>query len=193
MTKETIVDTAISLFQERGYNNVTVMDICNACSITKPTFYNYVSGKESLIIKIYDNIISKLLKNTYQLFSLESSYQQLLSIFSILIEETQKYGADLFSQLFIANLNENRYSFALRDSLTQLCLSIIQKGQANGEFLNPYDATLLYQTIAHLFTGYETVWCINKGESHFKKDFFASLELVLLVEEKQKNLYLQFL
>ena len=56
MTKEIIRNKAISLFVEKGYNNVTVVDICEACSITKPTFYNYIPSKESIILNIYDDI-----------------------------------------------------------------------------------------------------------------------------------------
>lgn len=92
MTKEIIRNKAISLFVEKGYNNVTVVDICEACSITKPTFYNYIPSKESIILNIYDDIINDFLSQTFHLFALESSYEQLVCVFSMLISQTKKYG-----------------------------------------------------------------------------------------------------
>ena len=37
-TKDKIFDTAIKLFKEKGYNNVTVNDICDACEISNLPF-----------------------------------------------------------------------------------------------------------------------------------------------------------
>ena len=74
-----------------------------------------------------------LVKDTYKLVDSDSHYQQLLIVFSTLIKDTKKYGYDLFSQMFIANLKENRNSFAMRENLTKLCIIIIKKAQKNKE------------------------------------------------------------
>ena len=47
--QEQIIQTALHLFYERGFKNVSVMDICDACDITKPTFYKYVPSKEEIL------------------------------------------------------------------------------------------------------------------------------------------------
>lgn len=127
ITREEISDTAVKLFLDKGYNNVTIQDICNELNITKPTLYKYISNKEDLILDLYDSTIDHLVKDTYKLVDSDSHYQQLLIVFSTLIKDTKKYGYDLFSQMFIANLKENRNSFAMRESLTKLCIIIIKK------------------------------------------------------------------
>ena len=110
ITREEISDTAVKLFLDKGYNNVTIQDICNELNITKPTLYKYISNKEDLILDLYDSTIDHLVKDTYKLVDSDSHYQQLLIVFSTLIKDTKKYGYDLFSQMFIANLKENRNS-----------------------------------------------------------------------------------
>ena len=40
ITKEEISQTAVQLFLDKGYNNVTIQDICNELHITKPTYIN---------------------------------------------------------------------------------------------------------------------------------------------------------
>lgn len=44
-----IMDTALRLYREKSASEVSVLDICQACSMTKPTFYKYVSSKESIL------------------------------------------------------------------------------------------------------------------------------------------------
>ena len=133
MSKEEISKAAIHLFLEKGYSHVTIQDICDEIKITKPTFYNYISSKEELILDLYDVTISSLVSNTYQLVDVDTHYEQLLVIFSTLIRDTKKYGYDLFSQMFIANLKENHHSFDMRDNLTTLCILIIKKAQDKKE------------------------------------------------------------
>ena len=60
ITREEISDTAVKLFLDKGYNNVTIQDICNELNITKPTLYKYISNKEDLILDLYDSTIDHL-------------------------------------------------------------------------------------------------------------------------------------
>lgn len=59
--KEEIIDTSYQLFISRGYDNVSVMDICRACQITKPTFYKYIPSKEDLLVFYYDGTVETLM------------------------------------------------------------------------------------------------------------------------------------
>ena len=193
ITKEEISKAAIHLFLEKGYSHVTIQDICDEIKITKPTFYNYISSKEELILDLYDVTISSLVSNTYQLVDVDTHYEQLLVIFSTLIRDTKKYGYDLFSQMFIANLKENHHSFDMRDNLTTLCILIIKKAQDKKEILNTSSPEILYLAIAHMFTGFEALWCINKGIEDFENNFYQSLNSILLVSDELKDVYKNYI
>ncbi|WP_225840238.1 TetR/AcrR family transcriptional regulator [Streptomyces sp. NK08204] len=43
-------DTAIGLFQQKGYEHVTVADIAAAVDISKPTLFRYFPAKEDLVL-----------------------------------------------------------------------------------------------------------------------------------------------
>jgi len=48
-----ISDAAFRLFREKGYDNVSVMDICHEVGITKPTFYKFAASKDALLSQFY--------------------------------------------------------------------------------------------------------------------------------------------
>lgn len=53
--KDLILNTAIILFAEKGYDGVGVQEICVESKITKPTLYYYFSSKAGLLSAIIEN------------------------------------------------------------------------------------------------------------------------------------------
>jgi AcrR family transcriptional regulator len=48
-TRETIAAAAMRLFQEHGYDAVTVADVAKAANVSEKTVFNYFSAKEDLV------------------------------------------------------------------------------------------------------------------------------------------------
>lgn len=185
--KEKISRAAIKLFLDKGYAQVTIQNICEACGITKPTFYKYAGSKENLILDLYDITIKGLLIDNYLFLNTSTHYEQLILVFRTLISVTAKYGPDLFSQMFISNLKNDHHSLDMREDLTKLCVVIIEKSQQAGEIRAAGDAAAIYRGIAHMFTGYECLWCIKKGSYDWESEFFESLEELLDVRENLRK------
>lgn len=53
-TKERIVDTALELFAQRGYDGTSVRDIAGAVGIRESSLYNHFSGKRAIFDAIVD-------------------------------------------------------------------------------------------------------------------------------------------
>ena len=58
--KQLILNAALTLFSEKGYEGVGVQEICTASNITKPTLYYYFSSKSGLLCAIIENFGKKL-------------------------------------------------------------------------------------------------------------------------------------
>ncbi|MGM9972583.1 MAG: TetR/AcrR family transcriptional regulator [Clostridiaceae bacterium] len=193
LTKKDISQKAIDLFLEKGYNNVTINDICQACDITKPTFYKYAGSKEDLILDLYDLSINDLTKDPYYFIEASSHYEQLIMVFHKLMADTESFGSDLFSQMLISNLTEDHHSFDMRAELTRICTLIIKKAQEKGEIKNMNPPEILYNTIAYTFTGYEVSWCIKKGELDFRGELYNSIIAILDVKEELREVHKKYL
>ncbi len=189
ISREFIREKTIELIKNNGYSNVTINDICAECSITKPTFYKYAGSKDELILDLYDTTISRLTSDPYKFIESDSYIEQLVVIFSMLIKDTLAFGSELFSHMLISNLEENRHSFDMRDELTKIGILIIKKAQKKGEIKNMNSPELLYSSLAHIFTGYEVIWCMNSGSTDIIDSFFESMNAVLCVCEEYKDLY----
>lgn len=55
-----ILEQALALFSERGYDAVGVQEICEAAGITKPTLYHYFGSKRGLLEAILEKSFSEL-------------------------------------------------------------------------------------------------------------------------------------
>ncbi len=183
MDKKTISDIAYDLFREKGYEKVSVQEICDACNITKPTFYSYVKSKENLLVTFYDDVTVNIVSNLSTILSANNSWEQFLIIFRSLIQESYRVGADINSQLFISNLKSDSNSFDLRDNLTEIMVSIIKRGQDKNEILNQSTPEVLYEAAAYTFTGYEVMWCIKKGDLEWEKRLFSAFEAMFDVRK----------
>ncbi len=175
-TKDFIIEKANQLYRERGYRNVTVIDICEACNISKTTFYYHLTSKEDTILNFYDSLTHNISQHLISILSKDNYWEQLLSCFESLIKEDKKYGTDFFSQMLISNLKKDYGSYELRSELTNIAVMIIEKGQAAGQIRNKSDAKSLYIASAYAFLGYEVTWSIKKGNFDWLEETRRALE-----------------
>lgn len=186
-TRESIIEAANKLYLERGYDKVTVMDICAACKITKTTFYYHLKSKEDTILDFYTDVTHSITKQLSEILMADNHWEQLLLCFRILITETKKYGSEFMSQMMISNLKEDSHSFDMRDDLTNVAIAVIRKAQESGQIHNKADAEQLYTAAAYAFSGMELIWCIKSENFSWDKELMRTLECIFEVDDSVKT------
>lgn len=62
--RDLILEQALTLFAERGYNGVGVEELATTAGVTKPTLYHYFGNKqgvlEAIVVERYDPFIAEL-------------------------------------------------------------------------------------------------------------------------------------
>ncbi|CAJ1225564.1 hypothetical protein LZY01_20650 [Levilactobacillus zymae] len=180
-TRKLILHTAYELFKEKSYEDVSVTDICNACRLTKPAFYYHFSSKSDLLLHYYDNAVDQISLQTKEKSS--NYWQQLVSCFVQLIEAGTGLGVDITSQLFIANLTENKGSFDFNQRFSEICIELITKAQKVGQIRNQKSPADLFVAASVMFTGYAVFWAVKNADFDRVKNVVASLEVVFDVPE----------
>lgn len=181
--RDTILNKAHILYQEKGYSNVTINDICELSNISKPTFYSYFKNKEDTIIHIYDIITAEIVNDVPKLILARNCYEQLLLCFDSLIQQSVAIGYDLISQMFRINLDEDKGSYDFQARFSEVCIAITKRGQEKGEFRNTSNAKELYQVLCYAFTGYEVTWCIKNGQFDFSEQVKKAIQMIYMVDE----------
>ena len=64
-TKEKIVQAAIRLFQQRGYEKTTSNDIAAQAGVSVGSFYVYFTDKRQILFTIFDRLADELYKNVF--------------------------------------------------------------------------------------------------------------------------------
>jgi AcrR family transcriptional regulator len=62
-TKRRILDTAITLFAERGFEACTMRDIAAAVGIKAPAIYNHYSAKEEVLAAAMEHIMGRFMRS----------------------------------------------------------------------------------------------------------------------------------
>ncbi|MCP3776655.1 TetR/AcrR family transcriptional regulator [Paenibacillus sp. MZ04-78.2] len=80
--KERIFTQAVKLFKEKGFDNVTVEEITQACGIAKGTFYNYFPKKEAVLLHLAESQLKSVHESIQRNENMPDLKQQLLLLFS---------------------------------------------------------------------------------------------------------------
>lgn len=106
--KKQLLTTAIDLFKKEGYQNVTVQSICDACHVTKGSFYYHYPHKESLLMDYY-HIVSdgEMTEVLAEMFRIPDSFDKLWRLFRFYIDSSVRMGADLLKNLLKMNLDND--------------------------------------------------------------------------------------
>ena len=59
-THELILNTALQMFLEKGFENTSLRDVCKKCNVTTGAFYKHFKDKEDVFCQIVQPVIDKI-------------------------------------------------------------------------------------------------------------------------------------
>jgi AcrR family transcriptional regulator len=176
-TRALLLETALGMFHDHGYDAVTVGMISEAVGISKNTFYYYFKSKEDLLTASFGTRrgIEKD-RLTDILLSDENYFEQFWMLMEPPLKFAEGFGSEIL-KLFL-RLHENKgfiFSYAL-DELEDAKIRIIEKAQAAGEVRNPNRAAVLFEAAWTLMIGALMTWAFFDGSFDLREVVRAQLE-----------------
>lgn len=180
-TRDTIIQTAVGLFKEQGFDEVTIADICKKSGINKTTFYYYFKSKHALLKDYYvmRNDIAPNVLNV--LISEENPLEQLWLMLMCSINFVLDTGWQIIKQVYILNLTKDIQSFQATQqkiAVFTAMRTVLAKAQAANMVLNRSDPKTLLVILVHMTYGITYSWCAKEGSFDLKKAnriFFENL------------------
>lgn len=91
-SKDTILETALKLFMEKGYSGTGISEIVEQAGVTKPTLYYFFNSKvglfQAVLEEYYTELINQLKKSTY--YSPESN-DYYKDVYPVLVSTVETY------------------------------------------------------------------------------------------------------
>ncbi len=176
-TKARIRNAAMSLFKQKGFDVVTIDEICISVGITKPAFYYHYKSKQNIFDSFYDEVIEKTNSKMATMFSMSAYWQRLWIILELFVDHTELAGYDVITQILKYSLDgQNEILRKYFDSTSGVQIEIIKKGQARSEIRSALPAETLYELSEKIIFGTVVLWCMNQGMFNLKKTILKSLE-----------------
>ncbi|MEL7657173.1 MAG: TetR/AcrR family transcriptional regulator [Bacillota bacterium] len=180
-TQTRIIDCALALFKEHGYNNVTIQQICKSAGVTKSTFYYHFPSKEALIEGYTDQISRSTQENFSDILALDSHIKQLWAIFNSYTQKNNEYGASIVNQVYSTMLSTcDEIDFPQSLSLFNTVVILIEKSQKAKEINNLSLPSDIAKILYYGSRGIVYSWAAEQGGFRLEdklKDLFNTLFL----------------
>ncbi len=158
-TKNKIIDVSMSLFSDKGYQAVTMKDICEKSELSRGGVYRYFASTKEVFLAMLDREIDGA---TLDINKGIANKVSALKMFEVYLENEKNLIFSNLQGLFHATHEfafvetEYRGYFDNRVSLSvELVKKILSYGQANGEFKS-FDSLVMATHIIYLFDGIKT-------------------------------------
>lgn len=155
-TRRGLMEAALRLFIERGFDATTVKDITDAADVAKGTFFNYFDTKEAILPAIAAHRLEQLQVALRPEEGAPDSPVARIKMALRLVAEDPLCEKQLAQQLFAAMMHRREIGpgHALRDLLAQQ----VRQAQAVGEIRQELDPLYIAGVIRSLFFQRLATW-----------------------------------
>ena len=160
--KDEIVRKAISLFEEYGYDNVSLNRICEESGVSKTTFYYYFKSKEDLITEYLPAQDQIMMEHMADVLSRETSLDQYWGLLSINIDMNSRIGEDMLSTSYITYLKRREYYLPHEGATFAISTNLLVRCQRDKLVLNITPAAELNEAVCYALRGVCMSWAMNK-------------------------------
>mgnify|MGYP000852017104 FL=1 len=157
--KDRILDAALRIFAEKGFQNATITEISKKAGVSEATIYEYFGTKEDLLFAIPEKISNDTFEASSKVIpyikGAEEKIRAILLFYVQLYQSNPDYSALVLLQLMSnKRFRQTPAHAAIRKSSHGL-LDCIREGIADGSFKKDADPylirSMLMGTIEHLF------------------------------------------
>jgi AcrR family transcriptional regulator len=178
-TRSDIYNAAMNLFLRRGFDSVTIDDICDAADVARATFFLHFPAKEALLIEYGARANDELgaAIGTYR----GSATATIRMALKMLAERAARHPdvVRLVMREVMARprvLSEHHESTA---DLVNLLAAVIRRGQQAGEFRRRTKPTVAALTACAAFFALIYTWVRHDGKIDIEASVAETLDIVL--------------
>lgn len=187
-TRMHVLECAIELFKESGYENVTIKNICEKSEIAKSTFYYHYQTKEDLIKDFFKSIDINVEQMMQVLLADDDCLEQMWKIIELYYKRLLDAGVEITRMVYLKNLVQDKHILGAENAMArELYLTLLRRARENNEIMNGIRSDEeLYTSLVYSLTGISYLWCVQNGEFDILAKCRMSFETILGYVPKNK-------
>lgn len=177
-SKNAIVEAAVKMFGEKGYQETTVADIMHAADLGIGTFYNYFESKEDILKFQLSEIIMEINRSYQTLAGKERSAAENITEMFLLtarILDERRFVLPLFLSAANRGASPKEYAPDGQPAFRHMFEQMVAEGQANGEFRDDVPP----QIVAEMFHSVFQAASFSRLSISFMDNIQFKLSLIL--------------
>jgi AcrR family transcriptional regulator len=167
--RQQIIETALHLFRQRGYEKTRIDDIVQTLEISQPTFFRYFPSKEAVLREVGRRAFARQAESLKSELSTKAPTEQRLRRFYETLGNVTEVGRPLWQAVILAGAMDPVRSPELRGAeaaTVNLLREIIAEGQKNGEVTRDFPVVHLAEFMEGLFNTVVRQWAVDLTGPH---------------------------
>jgi AcrR family transcriptional regulator len=169
-TKAKIYRVATKMISKKGYNNVTIQEICSLAGVSVGSFYHHFKAKEGILMERYDET-DRYFDEVFAAYPEDANAVDLIIDFighqMYLAKSVQ---IDLVTPTYFnPHLANNAFFRTPERSIPKHLRKIVENGQAKGQIRPDISAKEISTYILRFSRGMIYDWCIKDGDYDIRK------------------------
>lgn len=172
-TKEKLFNSALSLFAEKGYDNVTVDEIVARAGTSKGAFYIYFKTKYQVVVKQFQEIDNHYLKIQKTLKEYDTASEKMLVLVKAQLTFSLRImGLEIITTVYKSQLNKDEEKAIINPKrpLYRIVNEIIEEGQKTGEFRDDLSSQELTKMVTRCMRTTFYDWAVHNGSFDFVEE-----------------------
>lgn len=177
--KRAILDSAISLFSENGYDNTSIEQIARKAGVGKGTVYSYFSTKKSIIKGFCEYELEKIHHQLIEQSNPEATVlDQMLIIYMTEfrhVTQNREFGRIYMREALFPSDNDLQAANELDEKYFAVLFPILQRGQERGELRKNLELIHITAHFYSLFIILIHAWYSGRLETNDVEDAMKML------------------
>jgi AcrR family transcriptional regulator len=166
LTRQKLVDAALELFFERGYDNVTVDDICGKAGVSKGAFYGHFKSKDQAVVEEFLKVDDYYQEMLPQILQEKTYVDKGIAFVRLALRYIASQGEMVMKIAYSSQISPGRKAspIAYGDRmLYRVVESLVKEAQEAGEVRQDLDSAEIAQVIIRSIRGIVYEWCLQDG------------------------------
>lgn len=163
LLQDKIADAAVGLFRDRGYETVSVGDICAAAGVARSSFYRAFSCKNDIIRRIFEHTDANSIVSVEELLAAENDFDRMWIIGDRYISLSRSLGPELSSTFMCMTARGEIDLLALGHSVDSWFIRLTRNCQKTGIICSKEPAELIGPLMVDMVYHELYVWSMRKG------------------------------